>query len=61
MESTRAELKDKAVRLRKKGFSIVKIEQDLNVSRPTLGGGLKAVNLPKARKQKQFKNKKKPL
>ncbi|KKT42150.1 MAG: hypothetical protein UW30_C0002G0061 [Candidatus Giovannonibacteria bacterium GW2011_GWA2_44_13b] len=61
MESTRAELKDKAVRLRKKGFSIVKIEQDLNVSRSTLSGWLKAVNLTEAQKQKLFENKNKAL
>ncbi len=49
------------MRLRKKGFSIVKIEQDLNVSRSTLSGWLKAVNLTEAQKQKLFENKNKAL
>lgn len=47
--------------MRKKGFSIVKIERDLNVPRSTLSGWLKTISLTSAQKQKLSENKNKAL
>jgi len=46
------ELKDNAVRLRKRGFSIGKIERRLGVSRSTLSGWFKDITLTERQKEK---------
>jgi len=55
------ELKEKAIILRKQGFSIRKIESDLCVPRSTLSGWLKNVQLTSEQKKKLLKNKKDAL
>ena len=52
MKSRWFELKDNAVRLRKRGFSIGKIERRLGVSRSTLSGWFKDITLTERQKEK---------
>jgi hypothetical protein len=51
MKSRWYELKDKAISLRKKGFSIGKIERDLGIPRSTLSGWLKNIKLNEKQKK----------
>jgi len=57
MKSRWYELKDDAIKLRKKGFSIVKIESHLGITRSTLSGWFKNVKLTSKQKRKLLKNK----
>jgi len=52
MKSRWYELKNKAVALRKRGFSIGKIEKNLGIPRSTLSGWLKDIKLSRAQKSK---------
>ena len=61
MQSKWFELKPDAIRLRKKGFSIGKIERHLGIPRSTLSGWLRDVELSKKQKEKLTQNWKKAL
>jgi len=57
MKSRWYELKGNAIRLRKKGFSIVKIERQLGIPRSTLSGWFKDIKLSQKQKEKLLNNK----
>ena len=57
MKSRWYELKDDAIKLRKRGFSIVKIENELGITRSTLSGWFKNIKLTSKQKEKLLKNK----
>lgn len=61
MKSKWFELKPDAIRLRKKGFSIGKIEHRLGIPRSTLSGWLRDIELSKKQKEKLTQNWKKAL
>ncbi|MBU1102173.1 hypothetical protein KJ853_00765 [Patescibacteria group bacterium] len=56
MKSKWYESKNRAIKLRKQGFSIGKIERKLNIPRSTLSGWFKNVKLSQRQKEKLLKN-----
>jgi len=56
MKSRWFELKPEAIKLRKEGFSIGKIERRLGVPRSTLSGWLKGIELSKKQKDKLMRD-----
>ncbi len=56
MQSRWFELKTTAVKLRRKGFSIGKIEYHLGIPRSTLSGWLKNIELSQKQKEKLTQN-----
>ena len=61
MKSKWFELKAEAIKLRKRGFSIGKIERYLGIPRSTLSGWLKDIQLAPAQKKKLLQDWKKAL
>lgn len=61
MRSRWYELKEKAIALRKNGFSIVKIERQLGIPRSTLSGWFKNVRISSRHKKRLLKNSEKAL
>lgn len=56
MGSTRSKLKSTAVGLRKRGFSLKKIESEIGIRRSTLSGWLKNVQLTDSQREKLHNN-----